>query len=166
MGNRYTSSSWVRNGNRSDRWRAGICGELSETFNSVDPKMAKRFYISTKKDREHEANAISDALTELGWKRTFVWNAQEKNTERYGDIAQQEIDGIRDADVIVVMLPGGFGTHVEIGAALALGKPVILLSPDQKTLETPYPCIFYHHAAVKLIVSESVDVKAIVAKLP
>jgi hypothetical protein len=30
---------------------------------------------------------------------------------------------VRDADVLIVLLPGGYGTHVEIGAALALEKP-------------------------------------------
>jgi hypothetical protein len=62
-----------------------------------------------------------------------------------------------------VLLPGGFGTHVEIGAALALGKPVILHSPDQKTLETPYPCVFHHNPGVKLLLSEIIDVDAVLA---
>ena len=72
---------------------------------------------------------------------------------------------MRDADVLVVLLPGGYGTHVEIGAALALGKPVILHAPDRKTLETPYLCVFHYHPAVKLVISEPLDVGAIVARM-
>jgi hypothetical protein len=63
------------------------------------------------------------------------------------------------------MLPDGFGTHVEIGAALALGKPVILHAPDRKTLETPYPCVFHYHPGVKILISEVPDVDAILACL-
>ena len=61
------------------------------------------------------------------------------------------------------MLPGGYGTHVEIGAALALGKPVILHAPDFNTLETPYRCIFHYHPGVKLLVSETLDINELVA---
>jgi nucleoside 2-deoxyribosyltransferase len=129
--------------------------------------MTKRFYLATRKDREAQANAISEALNSQGWQRTFVWIAQDSaDTDRHAMVAQQELDAIRDADVLIVLLPGGYGTHVEIGAALALGKPVILHSPDRKTLDTPYPCIFHYHPGVRLIISEVVDLDAILASLP
>ena len=70
---------------------------------------------------------------------------------------------MRRADVLIVLLPGGYGTHVEIGAALALSKPVILHAPDRKTLETPYPCVFHYHPGVKLFVSEVLDLDAVLA---
>ncbi len=129
--------------------------------------MSKRFYIATRKDREAQANTISDALKALGWQRTFIWTAQDVgDKDQYAMVAQQELDAIRDAEVLIVLLPGGYGTHVEIGAALALGKPVILHSPDRKTLETPYPCLFHYHPGVRLIISEVVDLDAILAGLP
>jgi hypothetical protein len=83
----------------------------------------------------------------------------------YATVARQELDAIKNADVLIVLLPGGYGTHVEIGAALALGKPVILHSPDRETLNKPYPCVFHYHPGVKLIVSEVVDPEAILASL-
>jgi predicted Rossmann-fold nucleotide-binding protein len=67
---------------------------------------------------------------------------------------------------LIALLPGGYGTHVEIGAALALGKPVILHAPDQKSLNTPYPCVFHYHPGVKLLISEVVDVDAVLAHIP
>lgn len=129
--------------------------------------MAKRFYIATRKDREAQANAISDALKGHGWQRTYVWTAQDGPDEaRYSAIAKQELDAIRDAEVLIVLLPGGYGTHVEIGAALALGKPVILHAPNQKTLGTPYPCVFHYHPGIKLLVSETLDINAVLACMP
>jgi len=65
-----------------------------------------------------------------------------------------------------VLLPGGYGTHVEIGAALALGKPVILHAPDRKTLDSPYPCPFHHHPNVKLLISEEIDIATFMKCLP
>ena len=92
-----------------------------------------------------------------GWKQTFAWTDQDaKNPAGYADIAEAELAGVREADVVIVLLPGGYGTHVEIGAALALGKPVVIHVPDHKTLETPYPCVFHHHSLVKLIVAERI----------
>lgn len=126
--------------------------------------MPKQFYIATKKDREEHANELSGALSARGWRRTYTWTAQETTaTKQHAKIALEELEAVRNADVLIVLLPGGYGTHVEIGAALALGKPVILHAPDQETLETPYLCVFHYHPNVKLFVSESVDVEAILA---
>jgi nucleoside 2-deoxyribosyltransferase len=126
--------------------------------------MAKRFYVSSRKDRSAHADALSEELIAIGWERTFVWTEQDgKGPNDHAKIAVKELEGIREADVLVVLLPGGYGTHVEIGAALALGKPVIIHSPDQKTLVTPYRCIFHYHPAVKLLVSEALDVEAVLA---
>lgn len=126
--------------------------------------MARRFFLSTRKDRSTEADELSALLKSHGWERTFAWKGEDgKNAEGHAAIAIAELQGVRDADVLVVLLPGGYGTHVEIGAALALGKPVILHAPDRKTLETPYLCVFHYHPAVKLLISDQLDVGAIVA---
>jgi nucleoside 2-deoxyribosyltransferase len=128
--------------------------------------MPKHFYLATRKDRESVANEISEALKARGWERTFVWAAQDGvSADEYRAIAQKELDAIANSDVLIVLLPGGYGTHVEIGAALALGKPVILHAPDQKTLETPYICVFHYHPGIKLIISDVVDIDAILTRL-
>ncbi len=129
--------------------------------------MAKRFYVSSRKDRSAQADALSEVLKARGWKRTYEWTAQDgKDPDGHAEIAIKELEGVREADVLVVLLPGGYGTHVEIGAALALGKTVIIHSPDQKTLETPYRCVFHYHPAVKLLVSEVLDIEAVLACMP
>jgi nucleoside 2-deoxyribosyltransferase len=129
--------------------------------------MSKRFYLATRKDRGNEADALSAELKSHGWERTYTWTALDPTkTDDFADVALKEIAGVRDADVLIVLLPGGFGTHVEIGAALALGKPVILHAPDQKTLETPYRCIFHHHPGVKILISETLDIATVLACLP
>jgi nucleoside 2-deoxyribosyltransferase len=126
-----------------------------------------RFYLATRKDRSEQANALQRELEARGWQRTFIWQAlDEKSTNGYAEAAVAELKGVHDADVLIVLLPGGFGTHVEIGAALALGKPVILHAPDAATLASPYPCIFHHHPGVKRIVSRELDADAIVGLLP
>jgi len=128
--------------------------------------MPRRFYLATRKDRSAEADALSQALKAYDWERTFVWS-ELGATEPvgYAATAMAELEGVRDADVLIVLLPGGYGTHVEIGAALALGKPVIIHAPDRKTLDTPYPCVFHYHPEVTLLVSEVLDLEAVIASL-
>jgi hypothetical protein len=130
--------------------------------------MAKRFFLSTRKDRSAEADALSASLKAHGWERTFAWKDEGSaaaGTEGRAAIAVAELEGVRYADVLVALLPGGYGTHVEIGAALALGKPVVLHAPDRKTLETPYTCVFHHHPAVKLLISDPLDFGSIVERM-
>jgi nucleoside 2-deoxyribosyltransferase len=129
--------------------------------------MSKRFYLATRKDRATEADAISNELKDYGWERTLTWSDQaHADSESHAALAQAELRAVTEADVLIVMLPGGYGTHVEIGAALALGKPIVLHAPDQKTLETPYPCVFHYHPRIKLLVSESLNIKALLACMP
>jgi nucleoside 2-deoxyribosyltransferase len=129
--------------------------------------MEKRFYLATRKDRSEQADELSQKLKGHGWERTFAWTDQDgAGSEGHAAVAVAELTGVREADVLIVLLPGGYGTHVEIGAALALGKPVILHAPDRKTLDTPYPCIFHYHPGVKRLVSEVLDVDVILACMP
>jgi nucleoside 2-deoxyribosyltransferase len=129
--------------------------------------MPKRYYVATRKDRTADAEALANALQAHGWERTLDWSDRTNvGPERYPETAADEIQAVREADVLVVLLPGGYGTHVEIGAALALETPVILHAPDRKTLETPYPCVFHYHPRVTLLVSEFLDVNEVLARMP
>jgi nucleoside 2-deoxyribosyltransferase len=126
--------------------------------------MTGRFYVSTKVGRAAEAAALTAWLQQHGWEPSFDWTAVSKEAAA-ADIAESEIAGIRDADCVIVLMPGGYGTHAEIGAALALGKRVILHTPNRQTLETPYPCVFHYHPLVELLISESVDGNALLPLL-
>jgi nucleoside 2-deoxyribosyltransferase len=128
--------------------------------------MPNRFYLSTRKDRSAQAELLLEALRDRGWQRTLDWASQNDDPDGYADSALTEIAAVREADVLIVLLPGGYGTHVEIGVALALGKPVILHSPDQTTLDTPYACIFHYHPGVKRLVSQVLNVNELLASLP
>lgn len=124
----------------------------------------KRYYLSTRKDRSDAAAGLIEALGAAGWERTYTWSdlGNVVAGEAFAAAAMAELEAVRAADVLVVLLPGGFGTHVEIGAALALGKPVVLHAPDRKTLETPYPCIFHYHPGVTLMISEEMPVRELI----
>ena len=68
-------------------------------------------------------------------------------------MATREIDAVKAADFVVVLLPGGRGTHTELGAALALDKPVFLVAPHpQQLLDSQgLPNPFYYHPLVQVV---------------
>jgi len=138
-------------------------GQRTAWLKNIMPK----FYLATRKDRSAEAKGLLEELKTRGWERTFTWTGEDiTSPQEYSELALAELKGVRDADLLIVLLPGGYGTHVEIGAALALEKAIILCAPDQKTLNTPYACVFHYHPAIKLVISEVLDIDAILASLP
>ena len=82
----------------------------------------------------------------------------EETNESLSDVCEQDMRGVASCTAMVLWLPGARGAHVELGVALALEKPVILIA-NAKTLEggAGYSCPFYHHRLVKVVPPGSFD---------
>jgi nucleoside 2-deoxyribosyltransferase len=109
-----------------------------------------RFYIATGLDNINAHNDIRDALHQLGHEITYDWTHHglvwQDGWNRCKQVAEleAEAEGIRTADVIIVVMPGGRGTHVELGMALAYGKPVYFYSQNPEDWDpNPSFCAFY-----------------------
>lgn len=117
-----------------------------------------KYYIATSIKRIKEHNLIRDALNALGHNITYDWtiHGSVKNTssERLKKVGENMIDAIKEADFIVVLLPGGKGTHTELGASLAYNKIVFLHTLDLNLMQLgDQTCAFYYHNLVKQIES-------------
>lgn len=117
-----------------------------------------KFYIATGLANHAAHNAVRDALAALGHEITYDWTThgpvwrQGKAVIRTTSVA--ETDGVRAADFVVVLLPGGRGTHAELGMALAFGKPTLIACGDAAMFEaSPETCAFYHHPRAVPLVS-------------
>lgn len=90
-----------------------------------------KVYIATKLANTEQYDQVRSLLMELGHQITYDWtmhgSVKETSTERLREVGQREEKGIRDADVVVGLLPGGRGTHWELGFASGLKRPIILL---------------------------------------
>jgi hypothetical protein len=110
--------------------------------------------------------AVKGMLDAAGWTHTYDWtvhgSVQKCGTERIAEVAKAETLGVMKADVVIVLLPGGRGTHVEIGLALANlwacgSRPedqdilICLYSPnpDEDFGTTGKTCAFYHYPNVQ-----------------
>ena len=93
-----------------------------------------KFYIASRLKNHEQVKYLSEKLKAAGWTHTYDWTAhgsvKESSTERLAEIGQKELDGVKDADIVIVLTPQGGGTHTELGFALAFGKAVYLCHSD------------------------------------
>ncbi|MCH9609186.1 MAG: hypothetical protein S4CHLAM45_04080 [Chlamydiales bacterium] len=115
-----------------------------------------KFYVATSLSRAKMHNQVRDALISKGHELTYDWtlhgSVKMVSLDRLAEVGEREVKGIAQADVVVLLLPGGKGTHVELGLAAALKKPIILHSETK----TPFKlgeeiCAFYCLKGVKQI---------------
>lgn len=88
-----------------------------------------KFYIGAGLQNHKLASYYSQRLRESGWVHTYDWTghvSEDFSMEKLTRYAQAEQRGIAEAGVAILLLPGGRGTHIELGMALALGKKVFL----------------------------------------
>lgn len=119
------------------------------------------YYIATGLENVDEAKALHVLLQENGWVPTYDWTTHGSAPERVDEISQLELDGVVRADIVFVILPGGKGTHAELGAALAKSRlteletcfsesHVVIFgdNPSVQFERVKGTCVFYWHPAV------------------
>jgi nucleoside 2-deoxyribosyltransferase len=127
------------------------------------PKNFMKYYIATSLSRTQAHHKVRDALERLGHEISYDWtlhgSVKSVSKERLGEVAVLELEGVSEADFVVILLPGGGGTHLELGFAIAKGKKVFLHSEDPLLFELgPQTNAFYHHPHVTRLICPLADV--------
>ena len=118
-----------------------------------------KFYIATRINRTEDHNSVRDALLVRGHQITYDWTTHKdkprfESTAALRVVGVAMIKGVEEADVTIVLLPGGGGTHVELGVALSLGKQVLIHSEEAIPFQLgPETKAFYHHPLVTQVIS-------------
>ncbi len=125
-----------------------------------------KFYVASGVENAERVSEFSKTLKEFGWTNTYDWTkhilpTQYDETEMQ-EIAKNEMLGVKSADVVFVLLPGGKGTHTELGIAIALKKPTIIWSETPSTREQ---CPFYHCSNVTNVVCDFESFKNVIELL-
>lgn len=107
-----------------------------------------KYYIATKLENHKEHNRIRDLLNARGHEITYDWThhgaVYTNGIKAIDEIAELETQGVLDADFVVVLWPGGRGTHVEMGISIGAKIPVIFISDNsQHHVASPEICAFY-----------------------
>ncbi|WP_306461623.1 hypothetical protein [Alkalicoccobacillus porphyridii] len=69
-----------------------------------------------------------------------------------GVLGQKEKTAVMEADFVIVLLPAGKGSHVELGIALVQGKKVYLYSPTDEVNNLETTSTFYQLVEVEIII--------------
>ena len=78
----------------------------------------------------------------------------------YSKLEQQ---GIIDSDVVIILLPAGRGTHIELGMALALNKKIFLCSENKEEFSIKNTVNFYQLPnIVRLVGTANENLKEII----
>ena len=113
-----------------------------------------RYYIATKLENHAAHNELRDWLADRGHQITYDWTTHgpvwRDGNERIAEVAGFEARGVVTADLVVVLLPGGRGTHAELGIAIGAGVPVLLVPSERGQIEGEGVCAFYRHPMVTI----------------
>lgn len=105
-----------------------------------------KVYIASRLENAAAVRELRDELAKHDVAVTYDWtehgSVQGEGAERMREVAHAEAKGVEDADLVIVLLPGGRGTHVELGVAIGAGVDVLLVG-DQE--QGGHDCAFYNH---------------------
>jgi hypothetical protein len=104
------------------------------------------FYIASSFKNIQQVRYVSEQLKEKGFTQTYDWTRNERaaSLEDLERIGQEEKSAVMASDMIVVLLPAGKGSHIEMGIALGLRKKVFLYSPSDEMRNLAETSTFYH----------------------
>lgn len=97
-----------------------------------------KFYIASGFENKEIVRKVRDRLVAAGHEHTYDWTKNERAVTEADliRIGTAERDAVMDSDVVLVLLPGGKGTHTELGIALGLHKKVHLYAAEKLYLPT------------------------------
>ncbi|WP_144569207.1 nucleoside 2-deoxyribosyltransferase [Bacillus pseudomycoides] len=109
------------------------------------------FYIASSFQNKHLVQFVASQLKEEGWHHTYNWTQNERatNREQLQKIGQAEKQAIQNADVFLLLLDGGNGSHTELGMAIALEKKIYMYHKNN-----PLQTTFYHLPEVDIFQGE------------
>ena len=114
-----------------------------------------KFYIGSGFKNAELVNEFSKKLQNYGWQHTYNWAENIKENETIEDLIEYsklEQKGIEEADAVIIILPAGRGTHIELGMAIALNKKIYLYSSQKEEFDIENTVNFYQFTSFKRIV--------------
>lgn len=90
-------------------------------------------YIASTLSNHERVKRLRDLFAAEGVGLTYDWTEHHEGSPYVPDpkllpgVAERELKGVIDAQVVLVVLPGGGGTHFEMSAAFMMKKPIVIL---------------------------------------
>lgn len=119
----------------------------------------KKFYIASSFKNIEIVRYVSQQLTKIGFIHTYDWTKNDRAStfEDLKIIGNREKNAVLESDFLIVLLPAGKGSHIELGIALGQGKKIYLYSPNEEINNFETTSTFYHLPEVEKIVGTIED---------
>ena len=118
-----------------------------------------KFYVASGVPNAERVNQAAQVLAANGHQRTYDWtghgDVSKADPAFKRHVAASESTGVLEAELVVLLLPGRFGTHAELGIAIAssANKRILLWSESSAPFDGEQGfCVFYHHPAVERVI--------------
>lgn len=98
-------------------------------------------YVGSSLLNANQASEVMQRFRDAGVDITYDWTplvGQKFSDEQLGKYGIEEINGVKNADLFFMLSPARHGTHVELGIALASGKPVVMVDDPHAEKKTFY----------------------------
>ncbi|SEP59635.1 Nucleoside 2-deoxyribosyltransferase [Virgibacillus subterraneus] len=101
------------------------------------------FYVASGFANIEQVQYVTQKLQSRGYNLTYDWTRNQRATSKQAlrTIGELEKEAVLNCDFFILLLPGGKGSHTELGMALALEKRVYIYSAemiDKTTASTFY----------------------------
>lgn len=131
----------------------------------------KSYYIASGLENAEQVKAVKARLDAAGWHHTYDWtvhgSVQREGIDRLHEVSSAESVGVFEAQMLIVLLPGGRGTHSELGMQIGKMDSLVWMTargvidldllndvrcvhiyspnPDDFSTENGKTCAFYFH---------------------
>lgn len=123
-----------------------------------------KFYIASKLENAEIVKRVAEVLKAAGHEHTYDWtvhgSVQSEGPARLSEVADCERNGVATADIVIVILPGGRGTHTELGIALGQKYPpriIICAENDDLFQQDERTCAFYWNSGIVRVTGQIDD---------
>lgn len=117
-------------------------------------KIMKKFYIASSFQNKDMVNTVSSQLKNMDYVQTYDWTKNQRalTFDDLKKIGQEEKMAVIEADFLIVLLPAGKGSHIELGIALAHDKKIYLYSQNIEVNNFETTSTFYHLNEVEIVI--------------
>ncbi|CAH1195664.1 hypothetical protein PAECIP111891_00718 [Paenibacillus allorhizoplanae] len=113
-----------------------------------------RFYIASSFKNIDNVRNVAQQLKSRGFIQTYDWTTHTgiNALQELAAIGAKEKKAVLSADLFIIMLPAGKGSHVELGLALGAGKTIFMYSATNEIYDMEKTCTFYQLPEVHKII--------------
>ena len=120
------------------------------------------FYVASGLKNVEQVRLVSNRLKQNGWTHTYDWTITLLDDSNISIVAQEEFEGVKKADVVIILNPKGRGTHVELGMAIAFNKKIYIYDGDGSVFDNINQTVtFYWLPQIKRVsgtIEDAIDV--------